>query len=444
MLRARPVDGRFRRLRWAASAVLIAILVGIPWIRIGGVPLVLIDIPARQFHVFGLVIFPQELFFLWLILAGLALSLFFFTALAGRLWCGWACPQTVFTDLFAAIARRVEGWAGHRRPKHVPLWRTLAVHAIWLVLCAVVAFHLVGYFRSPYTMLTELREGRMSPVGLSFLVVFTLVTYFDFAWVRQTFCEYLCPYARFQGVLFDADTLVVGYDTRRGEPRGKAGRTTGDCVDCRLCVQVCPTGIDIREGLQLSCIACTQCIDACDGVMERLGRPRGLIAYRSLISLERGGRARLWRPRVLIYGGLLAVVVLGFVVMLGRRIPMDLYVSHNRAQLYTTTADGRVGNSFTLRIENRDTSDRVYRIRLEDADHYELVAGINPIAVAAASATEARVFVLASRGEEEDREESIHGAPIRFVLEEVGNETNRVVRSTRFVRGAGPGSAAHG
>ncbi|MGH0034979.1 MAG: cytochrome c oxidase accessory protein CcoG [Myxococcota bacterium] len=434
MLGARPVEGRFRRLRWAANAALIAVLVGIPWIRIGGDPLVLLDIPARQFHVFGLVIFPQELFFLWLIVIGLALLLFFITALLGRLWCGWACPQTVFTDVFAAIARRIEGWKGHRRPVRVAVWRKVAVHVVWFGLCAIVAFHLVGYFRSPYVMLAEWSHGEVSRTSMAFLGVFTLATYFDFAWVRQIFCEYLCPYARFQGVLFDQDTLVVGYDTKRGEPRGKAGKVDGDCVDCRLCVQVCPTGIDIRDGLQLSCIACTQCIDACDGVMKQVGRDPGLIAYRSLVSLEGERPVKLLRPRVAIYGALLVAVVAGFVTMLGARMPLDLHVAHNRAQLYSTAADGRVGNSFTLHIQNRDTSDRVYRIALQESDAYELVVGVNPVPVPAASSTEARVFVLGSQ-QTASPSESIH-----FVLEEVGNEERRVVRPTRFLRAPGAGA----
>jgi len=434
MLSARPVRGTFRNLRWAANAVLIAILVGIPWVRIGGEPLVLLDVPARQFHVFGLVIFPQELYFLWLILAALTLALFFFTALAGRLWCGWACPQTVFTDLFAGVARRIQGWKGHQAPRRVALWRRVATHAVWVVLCVVVAFHLVGYFRSPYTMLGEIAAGGLPPVTLGFLVVVSGLAYLDFVVVKQTFCKVLCPYARFQGVLFDRDTLVVGYDERRGEPRGKAGKVTGDCVDCRLCVQVCPTGIDIREGLQLECIACTQCIDACNGVMDRLGRARDLIAYRSLRSLEEGRTTRVLRPRVAAYGALLVVVGVVFAGLLGQRTAMDLHVAHNRSQLYSTTADGRVGNSFTLHIQNRDRSERLFRIRLQEDDAFELVAGVNPISVPAASSTEARVFVLSDRAE--------RGDELRFVLEEVGSEGNRVVRRTRFM--APEGGTPHG
>ncbi|MEN8159083.1 MAG: cytochrome c oxidase accessory protein CcoG, partial [Myxococcota bacterium] len=285
MIQARAVQGGYRRLRWWADAALIAVLLGVPWVRIGGEPLVWLDIPARKFHVFGLVIVPQELYFLWLLLAGLALALFLGSALLGRLWCGWACPQTVFTDVFAAAARFIQGWRTSRPPARVALWRRLLTHVVWMAASLVVGFHVVGYFVPPYTLLERLAAGP-SGTAFGFLAVTSLLAYLDFAFVRQTFCKALCPYARFQGVLLDRDSLVIGYDVWRGEPRGKVGSTDGDCVDCRLCVQVCPTGIDIRNGLQLECIACTQCIDACDGVMARLGRPRGLIDYRSWVSLR--------------------------------------------------------------------------------------------------------------------------------------------------------------
>ncbi len=419
---ARPVEGTFRRLRWAANAVLVLILFAIPWIRIGGEPLVLLDIPARKFHVFGLVIFPQELFYLWLIVAGLALALFFFTALLGRLWCGWACPQTVFTDLFAALERRILGWKGTRRPARVPVWRRVATHVAWIACSVVIGFHLVGYFRSPYQMLS----GSFGPASLGFLAAASILAYLDFVWIRQTFCKWLCPYARFQGVLFDRDTLVIGYDVRRGEPRGKRGRAAGDCVDCGLCVAVCPTGIDIRHGLQLECIACTQCIDACNGVMSRLGRERNLIGYRSLVALEGLRPARLLRPRVVAYATLLVGFAVAFAVLLGNRLPMELTVAHNRDSLFTRTADGRVGNAFTLHVENRDRSERVFHLSIEDAEDFDLVAGINPLRVGPTSAVEARVFVVA-RGDEprEPRE-------IRFVLEDADDPSRHIVRSTSF------------
>jgi cytochrome c oxidase accessory protein FixG len=429
MLSARPVRGRFRRLRTIADGLLIAVLFAIPWIRVDGQPLVLLDVPGRHFHVFGLVIFPQELYFLWLIVVGAALALFFFTALLGRLWCGWACPQTVFTDLYAGIARRIQGWRGSAPPLHVAAWRIALTHALWLALSALVALHLVGYFRSPYEILAGLRTGVVYPTSLAFFGAIALVTYLDFGFVRQTFCKYLCPYARFQSVLFDRDTLVVAYDTARGEPRGKPGRANGDCVDCRLCVAVCPTGIDIRQGLQLECIACTQCIDACDGVMRKLSRPANLIGYRSLAGLE-GRAARLLRARTAIYAALLALVVGAFGTLLARRLPMDLYVTHSGTSLVSHSADGRLGNAFTVRITNRDNVAQRFRLALDDSTAYELVAGMNPIAVEAASSLETRVFVLAQAGLPAD------GHEIRFVLEPESGGM-RVVRSARFVATGG-------
>jgi cytochrome c oxidase accessory protein FixG len=427
VLNARPVDGRFRRARHAANAALIAILFGIPWVRIAGEPLVLIDIPARKFHVFGLVIFPQELYFLWLIVAALALALFFFTALGGRLWCGWACPQTVFTDLFAQLARRIEGWRGSRRPARIAVWRRIALHACWGALSVAIAFHVVGYFVPPHALMARIAARQLGGAGFAFLAVVGALAYVDFAFVRQTFCKYLCPYARFQGVLFDRDTLVIGYDAKRGEPRGKRGSASGDCVDCSLCVQVCPSDIDIRNGLQLECIACTQCIDACDGVMERIGRPRGLIAYRALAALE-GLRTPRWlRPRVVVYGALLSALIVAFVAALERRVPMDLVVEHNRDALYTRAADGRVGNSFTLHIENRARAAERFRLRLEsEPAGYELIAGLNPIPVGATGVANARVFVMAPSG-------SAREAELRFVLESALRPGEHVVRETHFI-----------
>ena len=428
MFGARTVEGRFRTLRSWADAALIAVLFAVPWIRIGGEPLVLLDVPARKFHVFGLVIFPQELYFLWLLVAGAALALFFFTALFGRVWCGWACPQTVFTDVFAAIARRIEGWRGHERPKRVAAWRRVATHAVLALASAAIGFHLVGYFRSPYELLPSLAGGRAGGPAAGFLAAASALAYVDFVFLRQTFCKYLCPYARLQSVLFDSDTLVVGYDAARGEPRGKRSRAQGDCVDCGLCVAVCPAGIDIRNGLQLECIACTQCIDACDGVMEKVGRDPGLIAYRSLASAA-GGRARLLRPRVALYGALLAAVVLAFGALAARRLPMDLTVDHNRDALTSRAADGRFGNAFTLRIENRDRVEREFAIGLAEPG-FELVAGVNPVRVAATSALEARVFVLAA-------EPLAEGASLTFLLDRRGKGGGRVARSARFLAPGG-------
>jgi len=434
MLGTRPVQGPYRRLRWLANGALIAILFATPWIHIGGEPLVLLDIPERKFHVFGLVIFPQELYFLWLILAGLALCLFFFTALGGRLWCGWACPQTVFTDVYAALARRIEGWKGSTPPAVVPPWRRVAKHGAFLVLSILVGFHLAAYFRSPYEILGGLTHGEYFPTAAAFIGVFSLLSFADFVVVRQTFCRYICPYARFQGVLFDADTLVIGYDAARGEPRGKKGVAEGDCVDCGLCVAVCPTDIDIRQGLQYECIACTQCIDACNGVMERIGREPELIGYASMKSLEGGGTTRLLRPRVAVYGTLLVAVLVAFVTLLERRLPMDLRIARNASSLYTTVADGRVGNAFTLHIENRDRSPRLFQLALADSERFELVAGLNPIEVGATSSAETRVFVLPRVGETPGSSE------IAFRLVSDDASLRPLVRRARYLAPGGNGA----
>jgi len=440
----RPVAGRFRRLRWAADAGLVAILLVIPWIRIAGEPLVWLDVPGRKFHVFGLVIFPQELIFLWLIVVGLALALFFFTALAGRLWCGWACPQTVFTDVFAALERRIQGWQGTRPPRRVAPWRKVATHVVFAAIATIVGVHLVGYFH-PIDALVAVTLARHPPAtAATFVVVLSTLAYLDFTFVRQTFCKFLCPYARFQSVLFDADTLVIGYDARRGEPRGKRGTTTGDCVDCGLCVAVCPSEIDIRRGMQLECVACTQCIDACDGVMARLGRKRGLIDYRSLVSLEGLREARLLRPRVLIYGALLVLVAGSFATMLSRRVPMELQVAHNRESMMASVGDGRLGNAYTLYVTNRELEPHRFEIVLDAPEGFELVAGVNPIEVGGTRHQETRVFVLAdpSRAELGPRP-----TPIRFRLRRMaggGDDAREVVRATTFVSPSGARRPAGG
>ena len=427
MLQARPVTGRFRTLRWRANAALIALLFAVPWIRVGGEPLVLLDIPARKFHVGGLVIAPQELYFLWLLLALLALSLFFFTALAGRLWCGWACPQTVFTDVYAQVARVIQGWKGKTQPKQVSMPRRIATHVAWLAMSLAIGFHLAGYFRSPYDLIDAFSSDAHYPTALAFVGVITLITYADFGFVRQTFCKYLCPYARFQSVLFDSDTWVIGYDAGRGEPRGKRGTTEGDCVDCGLCVKVCPTGIDIREGMQLECIACTQCIDACNDVMPRVGREGNLIRYLPLVELEGTRPARLLRPRVVVYGALMLVVTVAFAALLERRLPMDLRIAHNPENLYQTVGDGRVGNAFTLHIENRSRSDGAFELDLVEAPGLELVTGLNPVHVPATSATETRVFVLPRPGH------TVASQEIQFRLRRRDDDSRPLVRSTRFV-----------
>jgi cytochrome c oxidase accessory protein FixG len=423
---ARPVRGPFRRQRTQVEAVLIAIVLALPWIEIAGEPLLRLDVPQRRFHVFGLVIFPQELFFLWLLVIGLAFALFFFTALAGRLWCGWACPQTVFSDLFAGIARRIQGFRGTRTPLRIAGWRIAATHAVFAALGLVIGFHLVAYFCSPRALFDDLLHGSASRAQVGFLAFGAVLSYVDFALVRQTFCKYLCPYARFQGVLFDADTLVIGYDTSRGEPRGKRGTVAGDCVDCGLCVAVCPTQIDIRDGLQLECIACTQCIDACNGVMAKLGREPELIGYRSLASLESGKSARLLRPRVAIYAALVVAVGAAFAIALAQRLPFELTVAHNPSSLYETLADGRTANAYTLHIENRGRESQAFRLALEAPSGFELLGGAGLVDIDGSSSRELRVFVAAPAS-------GARAQAIAFSLEDSARPEQRLRRPATFV-----------
>jgi cytochrome c oxidase accessory protein FixG len=265
---------------------------------------------------------------------------------------------------------------------------------------------------------------------MGFWVAGAALCYLDFALVRQTFCKYLCPYARFQSVLLDSDSLVVAYDTNRGEPRGKkrGEGKGGDCVDCGLCVAVCPTDIDIRQGMQMECIGCTQCIDACDGVMNRVGLPLGLIAYRSLASLE-GRRTRLLRPRVAIYGVLLLASVLGFGAALAGREPLSFEVERNRTSLYQLSADGRIGNAYTLHVQNRDRQDHVYRIGIDAPATFQLVAGVNPLPIPATGSVTASVFVLAQR----DATAEGDGTPIRFHLEDIERTGRQIARDSTFL-----------
>jgi len=279
-------------------------------------------------------------------------------------------------------------------------------------------------------LIGALRDGDLAGASMGFWVAGAALCYLDFALVRQTFCKYLCPYARFQSVLLDSDSLVVAYDTNRGEPRGKkrGEGKGGDCVDCGLCVAVCPTDIDIRQGMQMECIGCTQCIDACDGVMNRVGLPLGLIAYRSLASLE-GRRTRLLRPRVAIYGVLLLASVLGFGAALAGREPLSFEVERNRTSLYQLSADGRIGNAYTLHVQNRDRQDHVYRIGIDAPATFQLVAGVNPLPIPATGSVTASVFVLAQR----DATAEGDGTPIRFHLEDIERTGRQIARDSTFL-----------
>ena len=428
----REQKGRFANLSKLATLTLLGIYYFLPWLTWDGRQAVLFDLPARKFHVFGLTFWPQDFLFLALLLIIAALALFFFTALAGRLWCGYACPQTVWTEVFLWMERWTEGDRGRRIKLDAAPWsrdkllRKGAKHALWLVFALWTGFTFVGFF----TPIAEL-GARMVPFQWggweTFWVMFyALATWGNAGFLREQVCKYMCPYARFQSAMFDRNTLIIAYDPMRGEPRGPRKRglgsviergrgmldkltaydyvfrasahptaadnrmqatgtialgeigqdaqplpkfafeQLGDCIDCTICVQVCPTGIDIRNGLQYECIACGACIDACDEVMDKMGYERGLIRYTTQNAID-GKATRVLRPRVLVYGTLLAALLGAWTWGVNHREPLIAEVLRDRNALYRSAGDGRIENAYTLKLVNKDDQARSYRITIESA-----------------------------------------------------------------------------
>ena len=370
----REIDGRFQRLRTLAAWVLLGIFYLIPWLRWNGRQAVLFDLPARKFHIFGLTLWPQDFFFLTWLLVIAALALFFFTALAGRLFCGYACPQTVWTETFLWIERLVEGTRSQQMKLARAPWsaqkllRKGTKQLLWLAFALWTGFTFVGYFTPITELATLIARLSTGPWETFWVLFYGGATYVNAGFMREQVCKYMCPYARFQSAMFDKDTLIITYEEARGEPRGARKKGTdhkakglGDCVDCTLCVQVCPTGIDIRQGLQYECIACAACIDACDEVMDKVGYPRGLIRYDTQHGLE-GKRKRVLRPRTVIYATLLAMLVAGFVLAITHRNVVDLDVIRDRNALFRERPDGAIENVYNVKILNKDGAAHEFRI----------------------------------------------------------------------------------
>ena len=374
----REIEGRFARLRTLAMFVLLGVFYVFPWLRWDGRQAVLFDLPARKFYVFGLTFWPQDFFWLaWLlIIAGL--SLFFFTALAGRLWCGYACPQTVWTEVFLWIERACEGRRNQRIKLDAAPWnaeklrRKGTKQLLWVGFAAWTGFTFVGFFTPITDLAREAANFSLSGWEAFWIVFYGFATYGNAGFLREQVCKYMCPYARFQSAMFDKDTLVISYDAARGDPRGARKRSAdpkalglGDCVDCEACVQVCPTGIDIRNGLQIECIACAACIDACDDVMDKMDYARGLIGY-TTENRRAGKPLHVLRWRTLIYGGLLALLIGTFVWGIVHRAPLILEVLRDRNALYRRGSDGAIENSYTAKLVNK--TEVAQRVRLAVAD----------------------------------------------------------------------------
>jgi cytochrome c oxidase accessory protein FixG len=382
----REVSGRFSRLRTLSVWVLLGIFYVLPWLQWQGRQAVLFDLPARKFYILGLVFWPQDFIFLTWLLIIAALALFFFTAIGGRLWCGYACPQTVWTETFLWMERLAEGDRGARLKLDKAPWsaRKLARKSLkqflWVAFALWTGFTFVGFFTPIRTLAGEVLALSPGPWETFWILFYGFATYGNAGYLREQVCKYMCPYARFQSAMFDRDTLVITYDEGRGEPRGARRRGTdaraqgkGDCIDCTLCVQVCPTGIDIRKGLQIECIACAACIDVCDDVMDKMGSPRGLIRYTTTHALEHKP-TRILRPRTLIYGSILGLLMLGFVVAVALRSPVSLDVIRDRNALYKLTDDGNVDNVYTIRILNKSEHPQRFVLEARGASPLTLIA----------------------------------------------------------------------
>ncbi|MEA3410254.1 MAG: cytochrome c oxidase accessory protein CcoG [Pseudomonadota bacterium] len=382
---AREVHGVYARLRVLAVLVLLGAYYGVPWLTWGGRQAVLLDLPNRQFHLFGITFWPQDFFYLAALLIIAALSLFFFTALAGRLWCGYACPQTVWTEVFMWIERKIEG----DRPRQMKLdkmplsARKIAIkggkHAVWILFSLYTGFTFVGYFTPTHDLAAKVATLSLGPWETFWIIFYGFATYGNAGWMREQVCIYMCPYARFQSAMFDRDTLIISYDEERGDPRGGRKRSVdpaeaglGDCIDCTLCVQVCPTGIDIRDGLQFECIGCAACIDVCDEVMDKMGYPKGLVRYTTEHAVH-GEKTHVVRPRMFVYAALLAVLVGALIFSIAGRVPLEVDVIRDRIALYRETHEGLIENTYNIKVVNKDQSRHQYRLSASGIEGLELI-----------------------------------------------------------------------
>ena len=387
----RSIQGFFARWRWAMVFLTQAFFYGLPWLEWGQRQMVLFDLGARRFYIFGLVLYPQDFIYLTGLLIISALSLFLFTAVAGRLWCGFACPQSVYTEIFMWIEHKVEGERSARvrldksRWTLEKIWKKSLKQFLWLAIALWTGFTFVGYFVPIRQLGAELMAMQAS-WQMFWVLFYGFATYGNAGFLREQVCKYMCPYARFQSAMFDKDTLIVTYDDARGEPRGPRVKTVdykakglGDCIDCTLCVQVCPVGIDIRDGLQYECIGCGLCVDACDSVMDKMHYPHGLIRFSTQHAVANGwGKAEIFRhvlrPRVLIYTAVLVALCIGMLTSLIVRTPLKVDVVRDRAALSRIVAGGKLENIYRLQVMNATETTHRYSIKATGLAGLELAS----------------------------------------------------------------------
>lgn len=431
--------GFFKNFRIISGTIMLLMFYGFSWIQWDGHQAVLFDLPNRQFHVFGMTFWPQDFMLLSWLLIILAFTLFFVTVFAGRLWCGYACPQFVWTWLFIWAERIAEGDRNQRMKLDKADWDATKIrkkfikHTLWLVIAITSAIAFVGYFSPIRELVGDVASFSLGPWETWWIGFISVATYANAGWLREQVCIYMCPYARFQSVMFDQDTLVISYDEKRGESRGSRKKSSdykaeglGDCIDCGNCVHVCPVGIDIRDGLQYECVACGACVDACDDIMDRMGYERGLVRYTTEHQLN-GNTTHILRPRLIGYFIVLIAMFAAFSYTIWNRIPLEVDILRDRGQLYNETASGMIENVYKLKLANKEQSDHTYKISVTGIDGMKLMT--EPV-------------VKISAGELLDYPISIHVDPasltkptydIEITVEAVDNPSISITEDNRFI-----------
>ncbi len=407
----REIQGRYASLRWFFVWFTQILFYGLPWLEWNGRQAVLFDLGARKFYIFGIVLWPQDFIYLAALLIISAYSLFLFTAIFGRVWCGFTCPQTVYTEIFMWFERKIEGSRSARmRLDKQPMsaekfLRKLSKHGVWIAFALWTGYTFVGYFTPIHVLTDSIATLSLGPWEWFWVLFYSFATYGNAGWMREQVCKYMCPYARFQSAMFDKDSLIITYDKDRGEPRGSRSKSDaatskqlGDCIDCSMCVQVCPTGIDIRNGLQYECIGCAACVDACNSVMDKIGAPRGLVRYWTDHAMTHRWTTpeivrHAFRPRVLIYSGVLVAIVALFFGTLLTRTPVKMDVIRDRGSMGREVEDGKIENVYRLQIMNTDEAPHRYKLEVEGIDSVHLV-GISEVSL---GSTESRAVPVAVR-----------------------------------------------
>lgn len=436
----REVHGLFAALRTMGVISLLGLYYILPWLQWDGRQAVLFDLPERKFYILNMVFWPQDFFYLALLLIVAALGLFFVTALAGRVWCGYACPQTVWTEAFLWIERKIEG----SRPQQMKLdkqpnnFRKIRIkatkHFTWIVFSLFTGLTFVGYFSPIRELAVNFLTFNNGPWENFWIYFYALATYGNAGWLREQVCLYMCPYARFQSAMFDQNTMIISFDPMRGLPKGPRKKTAdkveaglGDCIDCTICVQVCPTGIDIRDGLQYQCIGCAACIDACDDVMDKMGYDRGLIRYTTENALK-GEHVTVMQPRMVVYALILIGITVGAFYSISTRTPIGVDVIRDRNSLYRETNDGLIENVYIIKVLNMDKQDHRYTLSAEGIPDLILKKDSDEILVKSGEVIELPVRVQVEADNLEQRSNEI-----TFTLKAVGHDELVDIEKARFL-----------